>query len=227
VYPSFSLLACFHAQYGSEVGFDYGAAYPASIASESGRQLRLDTCATQSLFVAHGFYRSWGGFAYANGTRPPTAVQQAISRCFAFGRLYGSGVNPDLHLVTAPFYQSTLSLNGGSCNTPDVACSAVFSRTYVLPSVIVAAAAHSGNAWISIQLYHLVTGSRASGRATWDCTSADPRLHWTNAGEFYCHDDLIAALTQTLSQRKPGTYLFVDPASAALIVGRGKPAGAR
>ena len=122
IYPSFALLSCFRNAYGSEVGMDYGAVYPNSLAGETTAQLKQNTCDTEQAFINHGFYRSWGAFAYANGQASSTA-QSVIASCFGFGRVYGSGINSVSTLVNAPYTLHTLSLNGGSCSQNGLACS--------------------------------------------------------------------------------------------------------
>jgi hypothetical protein len=225
IYPSFALLSCFRNAYGSEVGMDYGAVYPNSLAGETTTQLKQNTCDTEQAFINHGFYRSWGAFAYANGQASSTA-QNVIASCFGFGRVYGSGINSLSTLLNAPYTLHTLSLNGGSCNQSGPACSSVFQRTYVMPGTITNALVQGARVWTSIQFYHLVTGSRQTGNVTWDCTDSNPAYHWTSRGEFYCESDLKRGISNALSQLAAGSFLFVDPASGATIAGRGKPNGA-
>jgi len=225
IYPSFALLSCFRNAYGSEVGMDYGAVYPNSLAGETTTQVKQNTCDTEQAFINHGFYRSWGAFAYANGQASSTA-QSVIASCFGFGRVYGSGINSLSTLLNAPYTLHTLSLNGGSCNQSGLACSSVFQRTYVMPGTITNTLVQGARVWSSIQFYHLVTGSRQTGNVTWDCTDSNPAYHWTSRGEFYCESDLKRALSNALSQLAAGSFLFVDPASGATIAGRGKPNGA-
>jgi hypothetical protein len=225
IYPSFALLSCLHKGYGSEVGMDYGAVYPNSLAGETTAQIRQHTCDTQQRFINHGFYRAWGAFAYANGKVSSTAAS-VVGSCFGFGRAYGTGINAVSNLLTAPYTIHTLSLNGGSCNASGLACSSIFARTYVLPGTVTKALVQGSRVWTSIQFYHLLTGSRSNGNLTWDCTSANPAYHWTSRGEFYCASDLQSAITQALNELTPGSYRFVDPATGAVITGRGKPLGA-
>jgi len=225
IYPSFALLSCFRNAYGSEVGMDYGAVYPNSLAGETTTQVKQNTCDTEQAFINHGFYRSWGAFAYANGQASSTA-QSVIASCFGFGRVYGSGINSLSTLLNAPYTLHTLSLNGGSCNQSGLACSSVFQRTYVMPGTITNTLVQGARVWSSIQFYHLVNGSRQTGNLTWDCTNSNPAYHWTSRGEFYCESDLKRAVSNALSQLAAGSFLFVDPASGATIAGRGKPNGA-
>jgi hypothetical protein len=225
IYPSFALLSCLRNAYGSEVGMDYGAVYPNSLAGETNAQLMQNTCDTEQVFINHGFYRSWGAFAYANG-QASSSAHSVIASCFGFGRAYGSGINSVSTLVNAPYTLHTLSLNGGSCSQSGLACSSVFQRTYVMPGTITNALVQGTRVWSSIQFYHLVTGSRQTGNLTWDCTNSNPAYHWTSRGEFYCESDLQRAISNALSQLATGSFLFVDPASGAAITGRGKPNGA-
>jgi hypothetical protein len=225
IYPSFALLSCLRNAYGSEVGMDYGAVYPNSLAGETLAQLKQNTCDTEQTFINHGFYRSWGAFAYANGQVSSTA-QTVVASCFGFGRAYGSGVNSLSTLVNAPYILHTLSLNGGSCSVRGLACSSVFARTYVPPATITNALVQGARVWSSIQFYHLLNGSRQKGNLTWDCTNPNPAYHWTSRGEFYCESDLTRAISNALTQLAAGNFLFVDPATGATIAGRGKPTGA-
>jgi hypothetical protein len=225
IYPSFALLSCLRHAYGSEVGMDYGGVYPNSLVGETTTQLKQNTCDTEQVFINHGFYRSWGAFAYANG-QVSSAAQSVIASCFGFGRAYGSGVNSLSTLVNAPYTLHTLSLNGGSCNQSGLACSSVFARTYVMPGTITNTLVQGARVWSSIQFYHLLKGSRQKGNLTWDCTNSNPAYHWTSRGEFYCESDLTRAVSNALSLLAAGSVLFVDPASGAAIAGRGKPTGA-
>ena len=225
IYPSFALLSCLRNAYGSEVGMDYGAVYPNSLAGETATQLMQNTCDTEQAFINHGFYRSWGAFAYANG-QASSAAESVIASCFGFGRAYGSGINNLSTLVNAPYTLHTLSPNGGSCSQNGLACSSVFRRTYVMPGTITKALVQGTRVWSSIQFYHLVNGSRQTGNVTWDCTNPNSAYHWTSRGEFYCESELKLAISSALSQLAVGSFLFVDPASGAAITGRGKPTGA-
>ena len=48
IYPSFALLSCLRDTYGSEVGMDYGAVYPNSLAGETNAELMQHTCDTET-----------------------------------------------------------------------------------------------------------------------------------------------------------------------------------
>ena len=69
--------------------------------------------------------------------------------------------------------------------------------------------------WVVLSTYKLLTGAKLSGNRRWDCTSSDPRKHWTSELESYCLNDLLAALDTI----KPGSVV-TDPATVGEAWGR-------
>jgi hypothetical protein len=67
-------------------------------------------------------------------------------------------------------------------------------------------------------MYRFVTGSHTSSTFDWDCTNADPNLHWVSNAELYCYDDFLWALQQI-----PDDVVVTDPATVAQAWGRGNP----
>lgn len=225
VEPSFALLRCLRDAYGADIGIAYGANYPQTLSGLTTQQIHADTCGVQQRYVDNGFLRSWGAYAYADG-KLTSSAQSNVASCFGFARVYAAGLNRYTSLITSPYKLVTLSVAGGNCNRSGLACSSVFHRNYMLPAAITSALLHGAGYWTSIQLYHLVTGSRQTGYTRWDCTSPNPADHWTNRGEFYCQRDFTSALARALATQTPGSFRFIDPASGAYITGRGHPAGA-
>ena len=179
---------------------DYGAVYPNSLAGETTTQLKQNTCDTEQAFINHGFYRSWGAFAYANGQASSTA-QSVIASCFGFGRVYGSGIDSLSTLLNAPYTLHTAVARTAAAAARAGSPAPRYSlRKYVMPGTVTNALVRGARVWSSIQFYHRVNGSRQKGNLTWDCTNSNPAYHWTSRGEFYCESDLTrAGLKRTLA----------------------------
>jgi hypothetical protein len=184
----------------------------------------IQSCDTVTTFANHGYTRVWGLFAYPGNvwdvTYPSTegggTVQgRIVSTCFSYGRKYGGGVN-NRSALTAPYFQSTLSLKGGA----KYDSSKPYGATYMIPSVIVQKLQNlGGDQWFTLQAYKLVTGYEAGDH---DCTSTDPTQHYTDQGqtgsEDYCWVDYQAILKAI-----PSAATFADPAMVACRWGRGDP----
>jgi hypothetical protein len=129
---------------------------------------------------------------------------------------------------TAPYWQYTEVLNGGNCHVLGAACYKVASDRpghklprYTTPaSVIAQVQALQPGQWLTLQAFVLVTGTNpvyTNNRTRWDCTSADPNLHWTNDNERYCYSDwqqivnAIAALPNVV---------VTDPLTVGVAFGR-------
>jgi hypothetical protein len=136
-----------------------------------------------------------------------------VASCYAYGRRYGSGLNTRSRM-RAPWYQSTLSVNGGNCNTPSLRCYTYAApRRYASPITLRdRIASLRADQWFVMQHYRFVTGSM-SGQ--WDCSAADWRRHWTASPEEYCWNDYLSVL-----DRIPASVVVTDPASVAVAWGR-------
>jgi hypothetical protein len=75
--------------------------------------------------------------------------------------------------------------------------------------------------WLSLQSYVLVTGRNptySTNKTRWDCTSANPALHWTNDVERHCWVDY-----QTILAAIPATVQVNAPDAVAAIWGMPSP----
>src|SRR5439155_11791583 len=140
-----------------------------------------------------------------------------VSTCFDGGRQYGS--KPNVSPGVAPWFAKVLSVDGGACNDPTLACYTLArSSHYGLPPTLVSAQQAAPGTWQGIQSYTLVTGTGSIGSTAWDCTSPDPAKHWSTKGEVYCWTDY-----QTVIGAIPASVTVTDPASVAAAWGRTVP----
>ena len=202
------------------------ATYPASMANLTDAQARAETCGSAETIEQHGLPGARGMIAYPGAQAPPTSVQAGYAAlCFAWGRHYlKTGTTAVAAAATPPYWQNTKALNGGPCNQTGQACytiSATGSKRYDLPSTIVARVQTLGpGQWLTVQAYVLVTGrspAYSTSRIRWDCTAADPRLHWSNDNERYCYTDwqqIVAAVAA-----RPD-LLVTDPLTVGVAFGR-------
>jgi len=182
-------------------------------------QQRHESCDTLPVLASHGHVRAWGLFAYPNNRWNDTVQSSVVAGCFAYGRKYDTGVNPRSSLKT-PWWQKTLSINGGKCEDAAAPCASANAPTawggYADPESLLPAVAVQGETWGVLQAYRFVTGSRTAATGPqWDCTGGDWRRHWTSATELYCWDDFLSVVDRALPEAH-----FVDPATVAETWGR-------
>jgi probable HAF family extracellular repeat protein len=172
-----------------------------------------ETCGSLLDLSAHGHDRGSGLFAYPNN-RQDAALQAGLTaHCFAFGRVYGSGVTLRSAATAGPYWQSTRHLGGGRCNDTALTCSKLALAPYESPvAAISALQSLTSDEWLTLQSYVLVRGSRAG---LWDCTSADWKAHWTSDTERYCWSDY-----QRIVQAIPAKVIVTDPLTVAHAWGR-------
>jgi hypothetical protein len=167
---------------------------------------------------------AWGLFAYARNRSTPEIQDGVVSRCFAYGRVYGETVNHRA-AMSAAWYATTDDVNGGRCHAAGRPCAVVPDAPNVYRSpAAVATRTHVGaDDWLNLQFYRLVRGRRGgvsgSGQR-WDCRSTDWRLHWTSRQELYCYKDFLRILDAV-----PDTVVVTDPAGVATAWGRVPPFG--
>jgi hypothetical protein len=168
----------------------------------AGQALVDATCGVLPAFYAHGYPDAWGLYAYPQN-RFTTADQQVVSSCYAYGRRYTDAGYSNHMPLPAPYWQHTVSVNGGQCNNTALACSSDANvknnRRYMLPSTLDAGVRTAPDSWASIQFYRFVTGqygsmSTPAGQPAWDCSGTDPRPHWSHLPETYCWNDFLAFL---------------------------------
>jgi len=183
-------------------------------------QQRAESCGSLRAFREHGHTRAHGMFAYPNNKLTDEIQANVVATCFGFGRKYGSGKN-DRAATAAPYYQSTVSFNGGACNDLAATCSDPAThggRRYALPRQVANAMKPTANQWSAVQFYRFVVGSRedaADPTFAWDCTSPNVSQHWTSKAEIYCWEDYKSALDQI-----PPDVIVTDPVGVGRAWGR-------
>jgi hypothetical protein len=200
------------------------ATYP-NFATLTAEQQRMESCGTLRTFEDHGHMRAWGSFAYPNDSYSTTAQTDVVSTCFAYGRTYDdslplSTANENVRSeMTAPWFQRTTSVFGGSCNDPTLACySASYVRRYSSVTDLRRLMSVGPDRWFNVQAYRFVVGARGVlGRSgmNWDCRSSDWRAHWASASELYCWVDYKRILNAI-----PEGVVVTDPATVAEAWGR-------
>lgn len=202
------------------------ATYPPSTATLTDAQARAESCGSAETLEQHGLPGARGLIAYPGAQAVPTSIQGGYGAlCFAWGRRYlKTGTTSVVAATTPPYWQNTKAMNGGPCNSSGQACytiTATGSKRYDLPSSIVSRVQSLGpGQWLTIQVYVLVAGrspAYSASRIRWDCTAADPRLHWTNDNERYCYRDwqqIVAAVVA-----RPD-IVVTDPLTVGVAFGR-------
>jgi hypothetical protein len=180
-----------------------------------------ESCGSLTELEAHGHPRAWGLFAYPNNRKSETIQSSVVSTCFAYGRAYDYRFN-GIGLMTAPWFQRTFSVNGGACNTVGEPCYSLAGTGatyhYRTRESLASLMQPGPGEWSVVQMYRFVTGAQSSSTFSWDCTDADPNMHWVSNSELYCYDDYLWALHQI-----PGNVVVTDPATVAEAWGRGNP----
>lgn len=156
-----------------------------------------ETCGSLDVIRSHGLDGS-GLYAYAGGPVNSSVQTAYVSKCFSYGRHYRNALNKQ-GAMGPPWFQYTRSLSGGRCNDTAAPCYTKYpaKRLYDLPSTLAGAFNPSAGQWSAVQNYNLVSGTRigvAPTEFSWDCSAADPRLHWTSKPEVYCASDYLYAL---------------------------------
>jgi hypothetical protein len=190
-------------------------------------EMRAETCGSAQVIDAHHVTGAADMYLWPNITGQPQYVNQYalttfVEPCFGTSRVYGLGLTSASSMATAPYRQSVLSMDGGSCNDESAACYNVTGARYRYrspASVITAIRNLRPGQVLTIQAYLLVTGKNppySHSRIKWDCTSADPNLHWSNYSERYCWSDL----QQILSYLATSGVGITQPGLVNAAVGR-------
>ena len=202
------------------------ATYPMNLEALTSAQSWAETCGSARTLDSRGLRGGRGLIAYPGAQSSPVSLHTNYgSKCFAWGRQYGgNGTTSAAAARTAPYWQNTVAPNGGPCNDLTAACSTIAatgSKRYQLPSKFVGYInALDPGEWFTLQTYILVTGKSPAYRSStirWDCTSANPRLHWTNDNERYCYKDWQAIIRAI--DAKPGVVV-TDPLTVGVAWGR-------
>jgi hypothetical protein len=210
-------------QLAAQDGWTFGshsASYPDSQSAWSVRDVVGETCASEQTLAAQGLPGGQGLFAWPNNYVHQPALPD-VEGCFDFSRPNAKTYVTDQSTAAAPPYFAAMRpLNGGTCNDPAAACftstAPLAEGTYTLPSRVIGMLGQmSGAQWSILQAYVLVTGSRPG---MWDCTSVDPKQHWTDDTERYCWNDYLSIV-----QAIPAGITVTDPATVAAAWGRTAP----
>ncbi|MDX6591705.1 MAG: hypothetical protein QOJ13_901 [Gaiellales bacterium] len=192
----------------------HSSTYATAIASLNARQQWNETCGSMEVLKAHGHAGADGLFVWPNNKWDAGVQLNLVSRCFAFGRQYGPGITDRASALSAPHWQSTIGMSGGRCQDVSLPCSRLPTlTTYRAPQVMAdKMASLRSDQWLTIQVYLLVTGSRAG---LWDCTSPDWQEHWSSEAERYCWVDYLRVLNSI-----PANVETADPKTVAAAWGR-------
>jgi hypothetical protein len=212
VYADWADLQGLNADYGWQVVSD-GLTHD-DIVGMTVEGQEAETCGTLPTFAAEGFTDAWGLYAYGNEKRSSPIQKNIVATCYGYGRTYRGGVNYRA-LMVKPFWQNTNSITGGACNDPSMPCYAPQlaekGNHYMSPVRFENMVAHeTGDQWIDLQFYKLVSGAQSDGKFSWDCTSTDWTQHWTGQPELYCQNDFDAILNSV-----PTGIVSADPATVA------------
>jgi hypothetical protein len=183
-----------------------------------------ETCASADAIDDHGLQGAHGLIAYPGTDKGLLPIQQRYgARCFAWGRKWGSnGVTNQAAGTTAPFWQHTIAVGGGSCDDPAASCYTIPGATsrYTDPASIIATIdALQPGQWLTIQAFLLVTGTNppyTTSPIRWNCTSPNPVLHWSNDNERYCFSDYRAIIDAVVSRG----IQTADPLQVGIAFGR-------
>jgi hypothetical protein len=175
---------------------------------------RAESCGSLHELRSHGHWKAWGLFAYPGNEYTFDIQADVVSTCFAFGRRYGSTANSRSGMAF-PWFQKTASVNGGRCTNTALPCSNLNTRyKYASRATVLTYLSAQAGQWRVAQFHRLVTG-RFNGGQKWDCTSPDPRDHWTSHTELYCWPDFVWVVNHL-----PASVRTTDPASVAQAWGR-------
>ena len=155
-----------------------------------------ESCGSLDVLEGRGHQDAWGLFNFPND-KQDTASRAVVLSCFAFYRLYGSGVN-DLSDASDDSRAERRDGRRRQVQQPRarlLSATGLGGKRYDLPSALAARVLQpAAGQYNLIQFYRFVDGQRGtlSDQAAWDCTSPDPRDHWVSRIEFYCWTDFLA-----------------------------------
>jgi hypothetical protein len=185
-------------------------------------QVNTETCGSRDDILGHGLLGAAGQYNWPDNRIDLTVQQQYIRQCFDFGREYGSGVTTLAWSQANSGLQLTRGIHGGHCTDTTQPCSTGIAAAYMTPNKVISKIrALTAGQWLSLQSYVLVTGRNptySTNKTRWDCTSANPALHWTNDVERHCWVDY-----QTILAAIPATVQVNAPAAVAAIWGMPSP----
>jgi hypothetical protein len=229
LYPSWADLTSLATHYGLNV-VSASANYEYMTTLTTAQQF-AQSCGSLPTFIAHGFHRAWGLFAYPDNYYSASVQATVVQNCFAFGRTYinphtttgGAATNNELTTAT-PWLQKTNDVGGGRCSLKGKPCDTEGASSlgnYLSPLTLKALTNVSPGTWTSLQGYTFVTGTSSTGTAKWNCVdptgniAVDWTSHWTSAYEVYCWNDFLYAMTGISP-----SVVVTDPATVAQAWGR-------
>jgi hypothetical protein len=203
------------------------ATYPTGDLNSLGPvQANAETCGSADAIAAHGLHGAHGLIAYPGAAGAPKTLQANYgSKCFAWGRRYCcGGLTMKSSGTTWPYWQHTHAGDGGGCNVTTAPCYNVQNISdpsrYTLPSELIGYVHElAPGRWFTYQSFILVKGHKvhsSTSPAAWDCTSTNPRLHWTNDNERYCYTDFQAVIRAI----KASGATVTDPLTVGIAFGR-------
>ncbi|MEI2775077.1 MAG: hypothetical protein V9G19_03710 [Tetrasphaera sp.] len=216
---SWADLARLRDRYGWSV-ISQSKTYPDLTTLDTEAEVLAETRDTLATFRSHGHARAWGAFAYPDNKRNGF-VQAIVNRYFAFGRIYGDGINSRAEVTQPPHWMTTLSVNGGQCHNEALDChtmTGVNNQRTTVPAVISRSLRPGADQWGVVQFYRIVDGKYGVGVGSglrWDCTSSDWRNRWTGQPELYCRNSFLEALAGRSSSAR-----IADPVTVAKAWGR-------
>lgn len=211
--PSWEQLAMLRDTYGWKF-ISQGMNYADMTLMNNDEERYQESGATLPIFEMHGHNRAWGAFNYANN-RQDLAAQTVVTKYFAFGRKYDTGINTKSSVGTFPYIMNTNSVNGGRCNNAALPCynmTVTNNRRTTSVDTLKKVLNPADNGWGVVQYYRLVEGRRgAIGDAfAWDCTSANWRDRWTSMPELSCRESFLEVI-----DGRSTTATVADPATVA------------
>ena len=209
VSPSWNDLTQLRTQFGwtfTSAGMTY-----ANMKNLTPTEQHAEACGSVGALARRGHTRAWGLFAYPNNQFTEKMQSQVVKKCFAFGRVYRDSWTTQAEGTKWPNFQSTVSVNGGTCNDTSLPCATgVANQRYMTPAELIPKVRVPGGAWSTVQFYRFVTGTSAPGTAMqWNCTGPES-AHWTSDAEIYCIRDFLRVVDAI-----PDTVKVTDPATVA------------
>lgn len=214
LYASWSDLASLSSTYGWS--FDSDGMTHNDITTMTTTQQYQESCDSLGYLAQHGFTSANAFYAYGDNKRTTAIQTNIVSKCFDYGRTYNGGVN-SRSTLSSPWFQVTNSLLGGACSDSTQSCYHlnVNGKRYASPVAISNLLQVTGDQWVVVQFYRMVSGASLNTTPSWDCTSPNWQDHWTSQTEMYCINDF----DQAISTIPPGTVV-ADPATVAAAWGR-------
>jgi len=211
----------FTSQYGWSF-ISHTKTYPANQAQWSAltpQGVYHETCGSAQQISAHGLRGANGSMAWPNSYVYRQAMDH-VQACYAFNRVYGSGITDRATATAYPYRHSFRGISGGRCNDSTLQC---YSRSfphaplrYTSPrSIARLVASAERSQWVTLQSYIFVRRSRAG---LWDCTGPDWRRHWTYDAERYCWKDYLSIVSSL-----PSRVTVTNPARVGRAWGRIPP----